>query len=89
MPFYQQLPSLQQRFRIALSSFMQQDGLPFADVLTEEKIQHAFDDEGVSFAQADDDVYTPAVTLWAFLSQVLFNVLAWPPWHVSSCYGWR
>lgn len=73
MPFYQQPPSLQQRFRIALSSFMQHDGLPFADVLTEEKIQHAFDDEGVSFAQGDDDVYTPAVTLWAFLSQVLFK----------------
>jgi putative transposase len=73
MPFYQQSPSLQQRFRFALSSFMQQDGLPFADVLTEEKIQHAFDDEGVSFAQGDDDVYTPAVTLWAFLSQVLFK----------------
>jgi hypothetical protein len=73
MPFYQQSPALQQRFRFALSSFMQQDGLPFADVLTEETIQHAFDDEGVSFAQGDDDVYTPAVTLWAFLSQVLFK----------------
>ena len=73
MPFYQQSPSLHQRFRIALSSFMQQDGLPFADVLTEEKIQHAFDDEEVSFAQGEDDVYTPAVTLWAFLSQVLFK----------------
>ena len=52
---------------------MQQDGLPFADVLTEEKIQQAFDDEGVCFAQGEDDVYTPAVTLWAFLSQVLFK----------------
>ena len=33
---------------------MQQDALPFADVLTEEKIQHAFDDEKVSFAQGED-----------------------------------
>ena len=66
MPFYEQ----PQPFQRVLSSFMQQDGLPFADVLTEEKIQHAFDDEGVCFAQGEDDVYTPAVTLWAFMSQV-------------------
>ena len=69
MPFYEQ----PQPFQRVLSSFMQQDGLPFADVLTEEKIQQAFDDEGVCFAQGEDDVYTPAVTLWAFLSQVLFR----------------
>jgi putative transposase len=73
MPFYHQRQSFSQRFRVALSSFMQHDGLPFTDVLTEEKIQHAFDDEHVSFAQGDDDVYTPAITLWAFLSQVLFK----------------
>jgi len=73
MPFYQHPPSLPQRFQRVRSSFMQQDGLPFADVLTEEKIQHAFEDEEVSFAQGEDDVYTPAVTLWAFLSQVLFK----------------
>ena len=73
MPFYQQPQSLAQRFQRVLSSFMQQDGLPFADVLTEETIQHAFDDEGVCFAQGEDEVYTPAITLWAFLSQVLFK----------------
>jgi hypothetical protein len=55
------------------SSFLQHDGLPFADVLPEERIQQAFDDAEVSFAQDEDDVYTPAVTLWAFLSQVLFK----------------
>jgi hypothetical protein len=56
-----------------LSSFLQHDGLPFADVLPEERIQRAFEDAGATFAQDDDDVYTPAVTLWAFLSQVLFK----------------
>jgi hypothetical protein len=45
--------------------------LPFADVLTEELIQQACDAEGVAFAQGADDIYTPAVTLWAFLSQCL------------------
>lgn len=73
MPFYQQPQALHQQFKIARSSFMQHDGLPFADVLTEETIQDAFDDEGVCFAQGEGDVYTPAVTLWAFLSQVLFK----------------
>jgi hypothetical protein len=47
-------------------------------VLSEDDIQRACDEEGVDFGQADDDdeqkvVYTPAVTLWAFLSQVLFK----------------
>jgi len=33
----------------------------------------AFDDEEVCFADDEDAVYTPAITLWAFLSQVLFK----------------
>jgi hypothetical protein len=65
---------------------LQDDGLPFGDALTAEQIQQAFDDEGVSFGEADDSanptatstggdeiVYTPAVTLWAILSQALFT----------------
>lgn len=64
---------LPRRFRLVLASFLQRPGLPFADALTEESIEAAFDDEGVSFAADDDSVYTPAVTLWAFLSQVLFK----------------
>lgn len=73
MSFYQQPQSLPQRFRVVLSSFMQHSSLPFAEVLPEGKIQQAFDDAGVTFAQGENDVYTPAVTLWAFLSQVLFK----------------
>lgn len=45
--------------------------MAFADVLSERKIQAAFDDAGVCFAQEEDDVYTPSLTLWAFLSQVV------------------
>ncbi|MFQ5464221.1 MAG: IS4 family transposase [Phycisphaerae bacterium] len=77
MSFYRQSRSwphsLPQRFRLVLASFLQRPGLPFADVITEESIQTAFDDEGVSFADDEDAVYTPAITLWAFLSQVLFK----------------
>ena len=65
--------SLPQRFLLVLTSFLQKPGLAFADVLPEERIQQAFDEENVAFAQEDDDVYTPPVTLWAFLSQVLFK----------------
>jgi hypothetical protein len=63
---------------LVLNSFLQIPGLAFADVLAEDDIQQACDEEGVDFGQADNDddqkvVYTPAVTLWAFLSQVLFK----------------
>jgi putative transposase len=73
MPFYQHAKSLPQRFRLVLSSFMQHADLPFKEALSEEKIQQTFDDEEVGFAEGEDDVYTPAITLWAFLSQVLFK----------------
>ncbi len=56
-----------------LASFLQRSGLPFADVLPEDAIKKAFDDEDATFADDEDAVYTPAVTLWAFLSQVLFK----------------
>lgn len=65
--------SLPQRFSLVLTSFIQKPGLAFADVLPEERIQQAFDEEDVAFAQQDDEVYSPPVTLWAFLSQVLFK----------------
>ena len=67
------IPSLSRRFQLVRSSFMQRDGLPFADLLPEEHIQSVFEAEGGQFAQAEEDVYTPSVTLWAFLSQMLFK----------------
>lgn len=71
MSFYQGRKLLPQRFRLILASVLQTDGLPFADVLGEAEIRDAFDEHNVAFAQEEDGVYTPAVTLWAFLSQVL------------------
>lgn len=64
-------PSLSRRFRLTLSSMLQCEGLAFADVLTEEEIDEAFEEEEATFAEDDDCVYTPAITIWAFLSQVL------------------
>jgi putative transposase len=63
-------------FRRVLTSFWQHDGLPFADVLPESTVQQAFAAAGLPQHQDDPDdplVYTPALTLWAFLSQVLFK----------------
>jgi hypothetical protein len=59
------------RFRPVLTAFWQADGLPFANVLSEDTIQQAFAAAGLP-TPADDPndptVYTPALTLWAFLS---------------------
>lgn len=73
MSFYQHAASLPHRFRLVLSSFLQHDGLPFSKVLGETQIQQAFDDAQASFADDEDAIYTPAVVLWAFLSQVLYK----------------
>jgi Transposase DDE domain len=64
---------LPQQFRLLLGSLLQSPGLPFADALSAETIETAFEEEGVVFAQDEDAVYTPAITLWAFLSQTLFK----------------
>lgn len=39
----------------------------------EERIEQTCEEEGVVFAQEEGEIYTPALTLWAFLSQVLFK----------------
>ena len=61
----------QPTFATVLQPFLQHPGLPFAEVLTEQDIQAIADEEGVSFGQGEEDIYTPAVTLWAWLSQSL------------------
>ena len=73
MSFHRPTPGFSRRFRLILASFLQHPGLPFADTLSEATIQQAFDEQDASFADDEDAVYTPAITLWAFLSQVLFK----------------
>jgi hypothetical protein len=48
--------------------FAHNDGLPFCEVLSESSIQAVLDDHKVEFR---DRVFTPQVTIWGFLSQVL------------------
>src|SRR5262249_11874640 len=48
--------------------FARNDGLPFADVLTEARIHDALDEHGVRYR---DRLFSPVTTIWGFLSQVL------------------
>src|SRR5947208_7085306 len=48
------------------AQFAQPDGLAFADVLPADRVEAALREEGARWRHK---VYTPAVTVWAFLSQ--------------------
>ena len=58
-----------ERFRTVAEPFLQQEGLPFAEVLSAEDIRQAFVDHDALFAS--DDIYSTDVVLWAFLAQAL------------------
>jgi len=58
-------------FEQALAPFLQGQALPFAAVLPTAVVEQAILDEEVIFGDTEQSVFTPAVTLWAFLSQVL------------------
>ena len=58
-------------FAETLAPFLQADGLPFADVLTAADIDEASAAAGVVFGRTSRSLWTPALTLWTFLSQVL------------------
>ena len=56
-------------FQQIVDGFLLQPGLPFADVLSSEKINRIFRKHGGLFGK--DDIYNTAIVLWAFLGQVL------------------
>jgi putative transposase len=58
-------------FSLVQNAFLQADDLPFRDVLTEEEIHAAFVAEDACFGEGKDDIYTPALTLWGWLAQVM------------------
>ncbi len=57
------------KFDILASSFLQESGLPFSNVLNAEYIHQAFQDEKALFGQ--DNIYSTEIVLWAFLAQTL------------------
>ncbi len=52
----------------AVRAALRNEGLPFADILTEASIQKVLNEYGVSYR---DRVFSPVTTIWGFLSQVL------------------
>src|SRR5262249_53600309 len=70
MPSYPQRTS-RPSFPTVLASFAQAPGLPFQDVLTAEHLEQVAAEEGVDFGTAPGNSYSVAVTLGAFLAQVL------------------
>ena len=57
------------RFDNVAEPFLQQSGLPFAQVLTGETIEGAFAQHDALFAE--EDIFCTSIVLWAFLAQVL------------------
>jgi Transposase DDE domain len=63
-------PRLGSRFCSVLASFAQLPGQAFFDAFPEQRLHQLAQQEGVSFGNHCNSVYTPAVTTWAFLLQV-------------------
>ena len=56
-------------FQRVVAAFLTQPGLPFASVLSVERIERVFTKHGNLFGM--NAVYSTAVMVWSFLSQVL------------------
>ena len=56
------------RAEILKQKFQDSLGLPFEQILSESVLQTVLEAQGVSYRQT---LYTPVVTLWAWMSQVL------------------
>jgi hypothetical protein len=67
MPYCQQ-GRFQQQVRFLRRQFLQDGDLPFTDVLSEDIVSHALTAMKVLWR---DRIYSPLVTLWVFLGQVL------------------
>lgn len=70
MPFSPVSPSAFQ-WKNACAPFLCGDTLPLANSFSPEQVQQRFTEHGVVFGRLASALWTPAVTLWAFLRQVL------------------
>ena len=66
--FHSTAGTLKRQIEMVRGQFAQKDGLAFADVLPAQRIEQALQAEGANWR---DCVYTPALTLWAFLNQII------------------
>ena len=66
------LPS-SRNFDLMRDSMLQSDELPLAEVLDGNRWEEICDAHEIDFGSDEDAIYTPAITLWALISQVLFK----------------
>ena len=52
------------RLHVVRARFARNEGLPFADILTEASIRDVLNEHGVRFR---DRVFNPVTTIWGFL----------------------
>lgn len=52
---------------------MQSDGLPLTEAIDDERVRDVFAKHNVNFGDDPKTIYTPAITLWALISQALFS----------------
>ena len=52
---------------------LQSDKLPLAEVIDSDQWQEIFDAHEIDFGVDEDSIYTPAITLWALISQTFFK----------------
>lgn len=60
-------------FSIFKDSMFQSDDLPLTEVIATDQWQAVFEKHKIDFGMDEGAVYTPAVTLWALISQVFFK----------------
>lgn len=73
MPFTPSARFRASSFLIFRRSLLQNDELPLCDAIDDVRFQESFDEHQVDFGADEDAVYTPAITLWALISQVFFS----------------
>ena len=73
MPSYNDAARPRTQLSNLYGSLLQSDELPLRFLVSDRRIAEIFAEEGISFGQDADAVYTPAITLWGLLSQVLFK----------------
>lgn len=69
MSFYRR-PTPTRKFHEVVHSFAQSPGLPFHDVFAEDLISRMAEEEALNFGAGPEAIYTAAIVLWAFLTQV-------------------
>jgi hypothetical protein len=73
MSFYSKRPRDAASFQVFSDSMMQDESLPLSDAIGQELFEQAFEQFNIDFADDEDAVYTPAIVLWALVSQALFK----------------